>query len=111
MSSTIMWVGFNAFVVLLLAFDLGFLHKKSKVPTVSEALWMSLLYFFLALVFCGGIFWSLGDQKGLEFLTGYLIEKSLSIDNIFVFVLVFSHFSVPQQFQYRIYFGEFWGHL
>ena len=108
MSSTIMWVGFNAFVALLLAFDLGFLHKKSKVPTVSEALWMSLLYFFLALVFCGGIFWSLGDQKGLEFLTGYLIEKSLSIDNIFVFILVFSHFSVPQQFQYRILF---WGIL
>lgn len=111
MNSAIMWVGFNSFVVLLLAFDLGFLHKKSQVPSVSEALWMSLLYFFLALVFCAGIYWSFGEQKSLEFLTGYLIEKSLSIDNIFVFVLVFSHFSVPQQFQYRVLFWGIMGAL
>ena len=111
MDTTAMWVGFNIFVVLLLTCGLGFLHKKSKTLSVPEALWMSLLYFVLALAFAGGILLSLGEQKSLEFLTGYLIEKSLSIDNLFVFVLVFAHFSVPMHLQHRVLFWGIFGAL
>ncbi|HBW16299.1 MAG TPA: hypothetical protein DEF41_09255 [Desulfovibrio sp.] len=108
MSDFVMWGGFNLFVLLLLAFDLGVLHRKDRDMSVAEALWMSLAYFVLAMLFGGGIFMFMGEQKGLEFLTGYLIEKSLSVDNIFVFVLVFTHFSVPRHLQYRVLF---WGIL
>ena len=111
MNTAAMWVGFNIFIILLLAFDLGVLHKKSKTLSVAQALWMSLLYFALALTFAGGILWSLGEQKSLEFLTGYLIEKSLSIDNLFVFVLVFSHFLVPLHLQHRVLFWGIFGAL
>lgn len=102
------WIGFNLFVLFLLAFDLGVLHRKDKVMTVSEALWMSLGYLVLALIFSGGIFFFMGETKGYEFLTGYFIEKSLSVDNIFVFVLIFTHFMVPARLQYRVLF---WGIL
>lgn len=111
MNTAAMWIGFNIFIILLLAFDLGFLHKKSKALSVPQALWMSLLYFALALAFAGGILLSLGEQKCLEFLTGYLIEKSLSIDNLFVFVLVFSHFLVPLHLQHRVLFWGIFGAL
>ena len=103
-----LWIGFNAFVVLLLAIDLGLLHRKQREIGVREALFLSLFYFLLAMVFNAGIFYFRGEQPGLDFLTGYLIEKSLSIDNIFVFVLVFSHFAVPPQYQHRVLF---WGIL
>ncbi len=101
-----LWAGFNAFVLLLLALDLGVLHRKSRVIAVSEALWLSLFYIALALIFNAGVFYYLGNDKGYEFLTGYLIEKSLSIDNIFVIVLIFTHFAVPLQYQHRVLF---WG--
>ena len=101
-----LWVGFNVFVLALLAVDLGLLHKKQREIKVSEALWLSLGYFLLALVFNAGVFYVRGEQAGYEFLTGYLIEKSLSLDNIFVFVLIFSYFAVPTQYQHRVLF---WG--
>ena len=78
------WVGFNLFVVALLALDLGVLHRKEREIPVGEALWLSLLYIVLALLFGAGIFWTSGKQASVEFLTGYFIEKSLSVDNIFV---------------------------
>jgi tellurite resistance protein TerC len=101
-----MWIGFNLFVLLLLALDLGLLHRKGKEIGVREALLLSLGYFLMALLFGAGIMHFLGRSAGVEFFTGYLLEKSLSVDNIFVFVLIFSHFSVPAKYQHRVLF---WG--
>jgi tellurite resistance protein TerC len=103
-----LWLGFNAFVLVLLALDLGVLHRKQREIGIAEALWLSLGYFLLALLFSAGIFWFRGEQAGFEFLTGYLIEKSLSLDNIFVIALIFGHFAVPLQYQHRVLF---WGIL
>jgi tellurite resistance protein TerC len=103
-----LWTGFNLFVVLLLALDLGILHRGDRVIAVREALWLSLGYVVLALVFAAGIFAFMSREAGYAFLTGYFIEKSLSVDNIFVFVLIFMHFAVPPQYQYRVLF---WGVL
>jgi tellurite resistance protein TerC len=100
------WLGFLAFVAVLLTVDLGLLHRKQREIRVREALGMSFFYFVLAMIFCAGIFHFRGAQSGYEFLTGYLIEWSLSVDNIFVFVLVFSYFAVPAQYQHRVLF---WG--
>ncbi len=96
------WLGFNLFVLALLAFDLGVLHRKHHEIGIKESLWLSLGYLVLALCFAGGIFHFMGRQAGYEFLTGYLIEKSLSIDNIFVFVLIFTHFQVPAKSQHTV---------
>jgi tellurite resistance protein TerC len=102
------WAGFNLLVLVLLAFDLGVLHKNHREVGVKESLWLSFGYFVLALCFSGVIFHFEGKQAGMEFLTGYLIEKSLSIDNIFVFVLIFTHFQVPKKAQHTVLF---WGVL
>lgn len=102
------WLGFNLFVLVLLALDLGVLHRKEREIEIGEALWLSLLYIVLALLFAGGLFWIRGEQAGVEFLTGYLIEKSLSVDNIFVIVLIFTYFAVPAEYQHRVLF---WGIL
>ncbi len=103
-----LWIGFNLFVIVLLALDLGLLHRGDKTISLKEALLLSLGYVVLALLFSVGIFLFMGKTAGYQFLTGYLIEKSLSVDNIFVFVLIFMHFAVPPQFQYRVLF---WGIL
>jgi len=102
------WVGFNAFVVALLALDLGVFHRKAHQITVREALISSAAYIALALAFNAGVYWLMGTQKGLEFTTGYLIEWSLSLDNIFVMAMIFGHFAVPPAFQHRVLF---WGIL
>jgi len=102
------WLAFNLFVFALLAFDLGVLHKNKREVGVRESLWLSLGYFVLALCFAGVIFHFEGRAAGTEFLTGYLIEKSLSIDNIFVFVLIFSRFEVPANLRHTVLF---WGVL
>ena len=103
-----LWLGFNLGVVALLALDLGVLHRKQREIGVSEALWLSAGYLLIALLFAAGIFHFRGEQAGFEFLTGYLIEKSLSLDNIFVIALIFAHFAVPAQYQHRVLF---WGIL
>ena len=108
MDTVWMWVGFNLFVLVLLALDLGILHRKDHAVGIREALLLSLGYFLLALVFGAGVFRFLGADAGYQFFTGYLIEKSLSVDNIFVFVLIFSFFAVPTQYQHRVLF---WGIL
>ena len=90
----------------MLALDLGVFHRKAKIISPREALVWSGLWFGIALSFAAFIFVWLGSQAGTEFLTGYLIEKSLSIDNVFVFILIFSYFGVPAQYQYRVLF---WG--
>lgn len=106
MNTVWLWVGFNVFVLVLLALDLGILHKGEKQISIRHALLLSLGYFALAMLFAVGMFAFMGEVAGYQFLTGYLIEKSLSVDNIFVFVLIFSHFAVPPQYQYRVLF---WG--
>lgn len=103
-----LWIGFGVLVTGLLALDLGVLHREARAISVREAVWMSLLYIAMAFVFAGGIFWFYGRESGSELITGYLIEKALSIDNIFVFVLIFSFFGVPAQYQHRVLF---WGVL
>jgi tellurite resistance protein TerC len=101
-------LGFAALIAALLAFDLGVLTKGAKTITGREALARCGAYFVIAMMFCAGILYFEGSGKALEFLTGYLIEYSLSIDNIFVIVLIFSHFSVAPQHQHRVLF---WGIL
>lgn len=103
-----MWVGFNVFVVALLAFDLGLLNRRPKVIGVREAMTLSAFYVVLALIFAAGLFHFADTETGLAFLTGYLVEKSLSLDNVFVIALIFGSFAVPPQFQHRVLF---WGVL
>lgn len=104
----LIWVGFILFILVLLAIDLGLHKKKPHTIPVSEALLRSLGFFILAMLFGAGIYHYMGAQKATEFVTGYLIELSLSVDNIFVFVLVFTHFAVPDKLQHRVLF---WGIL
>jgi tellurite resistance protein TerC len=103
-----LWIGFNAFVLAMLALDLGVFHRQAHEVSLKEAGAWSTLWVSLALVFNYGIYHFMGPQAGLEFLTGYLIEKALSVDNIFVFVLIFSYFGVPPRYQHRVLF---WGIL
>ena len=103
-----LWVGFNAFVLAMLALDLGVFHRSAHEVSIREAATWSAVWVALALGFGGGIYRLMGEQAGMEFLAGYLIEKALSVDNIFVFVLIFSYFRVPPKYQHRILF---WGIL
>jgi tellurite resistance protein TerC len=100
------WVLFNAFVLLMLALDLGVFHKKLHVVSVKEALTWSGIWIFLALCFNGFIYYAFGETKAMEFFTGYVIEKALSVDNIFVFVLIFTYFQIPSIYQHKVLF---WG--
>lgn len=102
------WLGFNALVVSLLAVDLFVFHKEAHEVSLKEAAGWSVLWVVLALLFGAGVAGVMGRDVGLEYLTGYLIEKALSVDNIFVFVLIFSYFGVPPRYQHRILF---WGIL
>lgn len=97
-----LWVGFNAFVLALIAFDLGVMHKEQRAIPVREALWMVAGYVSLALAFNVGLYFYAGEQVALEFLTGYFIEYALSMDNIMVFVLILAHFQVPREYQMRV---------
>jgi tellurite resistance protein TerC len=101
-----MWLGFLAFVALLLAFDLGVLNRGDKVLGVAESFRLSAVYVVIAMLFGGVIGWGLGERPdgtspALDYFTGYFIEKSLSIDNVFVIALIFRYFAVPPAFQYR----------
>jgi len=107
-SSIGLWVGFAIFILIMLSLDLGLFNRKAHTIRYREAaiwsgVWVSLAMFFATLVF-----WNQGTQRGLEFLTGYLIELSLSVDNLFVFLLIFAYFKVPSRFQHRVLF---WGVL
>lgn len=100
------WIGFNAFIILMLALDLGVFHRKAHEVGFKEAITWSAIWIGLALLFNLGIYYYFGKVRAIEFLTGYIIEKSLSVDNIFVFVLIFSAFAVPAAYQHRVLF---WG--
>lgn len=107
-ASPVAWVGFVAFVLVMLALDLGVFHRKAHAVTVREALGWSAVWVALALVFGAGIWVLAGPERGLEYLTGYVIEKALSVDNLFVFVTVFGALAVPRALQHRVLF---WGVL
>src|SRR5262245_1095948 len=103
-----LWVGFHVFVLSVLAIDLGIFNRKAHVPSFREALGWTIVWVTLAMLFAAGIWQISGPPKAIQFVTGYIIEESLSVDNIFVFVLIFSFFAVPRQFQHRVLF---WGIL
>lgn len=103
-----LWIGFNFFIIILLGLDLGLFHRKSHKVSMKEALTWSVVWISFALVFNLLIYHFLGQQKAIEFLTAYLVEKSLSVDNIFVFLLIFSSLKTPEQYRHKILF---WGVL
>lgn len=103
-----LWVGFTAFVLVMLALDLFVFHREAHEVRIREAVIWSVVWAVLGLTFGYGIYRFMGPTQGLEYLAGYLIEKALSVDNIFVFVLIFTYFGVPAVYQHRVLF---WGVL
>jgi tellurite resistance protein TerC len=103
-----LWIGFNGFVLAMLALDLGVFHRKAHVVGFRESIAWTTVWVVLALLFNVGVWYHYGAQKALQFFTGYLIEKSLSVDNVFVFALLFSYFAVPPVYQHKVLF---WGIL
>lgn len=106
--SVILWVGFNLFVMLMLALDLGVFHRKVHAVSVKEALVWTGVWITLAMIFNLFVYFRFGEEKAVEFFTGYLIEKSLSVDNIFVIIMIFSYFQVADEYQHKVLF---WGIL
>jgi tellurite resistance protein TerC len=100
------WLLFAGIVVTLLVLDLGVLHKDDREIGVRESLFLSAGYISMALLFGVWVWWFLGAQSGTEYFTGFLIEKSLSMDNVFVIALIFSYLAIPRQYQHRVLF---WG--
>ena len=100
------WIGFHIFIFLMLALDLGVFHKKAHKVPVKEAVIWTFVWITLALIFNLFIFFEFGKIKALEFLTGYVIEYSLSVDNIFVFIMIFTYFGVKDKYQHEVLF---WG--
>jgi tellurite resistance protein TerC len=103
---TLLSIAFGVVVLLMMAVDLGVFNLKAHEIGFREALIWSIVWTVVALLFNGAVFISLGPQRGLEFFTGYVIERALSFDNLFVFVLIFSYFGVPRRFHHR---ALFWG--
>jgi tellurite resistance protein TerC len=108
MDQTWLWIGFNAFVLAMLAVDLLVFHREAHEVRLREAAAWSGVWIALAVLFGGGVYAFMGRDAGLEYFAGYLIEKALSVDNIFVFVLIFGFFRVPPRYQHRVLF---WGIL
>lgn len=100
------WIGFIAFVVVMLCLDLFVFHKKDETMKVKTALIWSAFWIGLAVIFNIGVYYLIGKDKALEFLTGYLIEESLSVDNLFVFIMIFGFFKIEPKYQHKILF---WG--
>lgn len=108
MNQSSLWIGFNVFVLLMLALDLGVFHRKSKEIGIKEALIWTCVWVMLAFIFNVFVYYQFGEDKAFEFFTGYLLEKSLSVDNIFVIIMIFSYFNVPSSYQHKVLF---WGIL
>jgi len=104
----ILWIVFGIMIPAMLALDLGVFHRTAHAVKIREALLWSAIWISLALLFDLGIYFLVGSEKALTFLTGYLVEESLSVDNLFVFLLIFTYFSVPAAYQHRVLF---WGIL
>lgn len=104
MFSDTMWIAFAVIVVVLLALDLGVFNRKSHVIGVKEALIMSAFWIGIALAFNAVIFWQMGSQSGLEYTAAYVMEKALSVDNLFVFIIIFAFFGIAPEYQHKILF-------
>ena len=102
MGTPLLWVGFNLFVLVALAFDLGVFHRNPHKITIREAFTASALWIAIAIAFGCGVWHWYGEQRGLEYFTGYVIEKALSVDNLFVFLLIFRAFHVDDRVQHRV---------
>lgn len=103
-----MWLSFITIVIVLLALDLGVLHRKQREIAIGESLALSAGYVGLGLAFGGWVWWYLGETAGLQYVTGFVIEKSLAMDNVFVIAMIFTYFAVPRLYQHRVLF---WGIL
>ncbi|WP_395689796.1 TerC family protein [Caenimonas koreensis] len=103
-----LWLAFIIIVVTLLAFDLGVLHRDDREIDVKESLVLSAGYIAVAVLFGVWLWWQIGAERSIEYFTGYVIEKSLSMDNVFVIAMIFTFFSIPRQYQHRVLF---WGIL
>jgi tellurite resistance protein TerC len=103
-----LWLTFVAIVVALLVFDLGVLHKEDREIEVRESLLLSGGYIAMGLAFGAWVWWYLGSQSGMEYLTGFMVEKTLAMDNVFVIAMIFTFFAVPRKYQHRVLF---WGIL
>ncbi len=103
-----MWFAFIGIVVVLLVFDLGVLNRKAREIPVSQSLWMSAFYIAVAVAFGGWVWWALGPERGMEYFTGFAVEKTLALDNVFVISLIFTYFAIPALYQHRVLF---WGIL
>lgn len=107
-NTTALWIGFSVFILFMLSLDLGLFNRRAHAIKYREAAIWSGIWIALASVFAAIVFYYQGSSRGLEFVTGYLIELSLSVDNLFVFLLIFSYFKVPSKYQHRVLF---WGVL
>jgi tellurite resistance protein TerC len=107
-NSALIWIFFSAFIIIMLILDLFVFHRKTHEIKIREALIWSVIWISLALLFNYGVYFWFGKIKALEFLTAYVIEKSLSVDNLFVFIMIFGYFKVKTQYQHKILF---WGIL
>lgn len=103
-----LWLVFFTIVIVLLALDLGILHRKEREIGVRESLWLSAGYIGIACAFGTWVWWQLGGEAGMNFFTGFAVEKSLSLDNVFVISLIFTYFAIPRLYQHRVLF---WGIL
>lgn len=106
--SSIHWIAFIAFIIIMLLLDLGIFHKKDTTISIKSAISWSIFWISLALIFNLGLFFFFDKAKALEFFTAYVLEKSLSVDNLFVFILIFGYFNIAPQYQHKILF---WGIL
>jgi tellurite resistance protein TerC len=100
------WLGFGVFILVMLALDLGVFHRQSREVGLREALIWSAVWVGLALIFNAGLYYVHGGEKALQFFTGYVVELSLSVDNLFVFLLIFGYFNVPAPYRHKVLF---WG--
>jgi tellurite resistance protein TerC len=105
---TWMWLAFLGIVIALLTFDLGVLHKHTREISVRESLLLSVVYISLGLAFGAWVWWYLGAEPGMAYMTGFVVEKTLAMDNVFVIAIIFSFFAVPRLYQHRVLF---WGIL
>jgi tellurite resistance protein TerC len=105
------WIGFIAFIILMLMLDLGVFHKKDTVVGIKEAIGWSVFWISLALLFNVGIYCLMGKVRAVEFFTAYVLEKSLSVDNLFVFIMIFGYFGIAPRYQHKILFWGIFGAL
>jgi tellurite resistance protein TerC len=103
-----MWGSFISVVCVLLVFDLGVLHRKTRQISIKESLWLSSFYIVIALAFGAWVWLSLGAESGKEYFTGFIVEKTLAMDNVFIISLIFTYFAIPPLYQHRVLF---WGIL